>query len=159
VKKLVILACISFLCITCKKTSASLGITGKWILYSYQVNPGTGSLNVNTSQYPCLAANVLQINTDNTAITSYIGKDICYISAPDGNQPDSRLSVGIVGQMPDTGIWSRSGNNIYIEKEHYITYYTLSVSIGQSYLTTRDTSGQSEGFIQPIVISKTYIKE
>jgi hypothetical protein len=155
-KKYLILVYIPFFLISCKKnnTPATINVVGKWTLYSIQGVPANGSPGLNVTQYPCLSNNVLQLNADNTAITSYDGKDTCYVSPGNGTRTIGE-SEGYAGQTPNTSKWRRSGNDIYIGAVDY----ALSSSNGKLYLTATETLGIPQGYNPSIVIRIVEIKE
>ncbi|HEY8782036.1 MAG TPA: hypothetical protein VIM16_10500 [Mucilaginibacter sp.] len=134
-EKYFVLIFISIVFITCKKAKTELDVIGKWSLYSWQQGSSTG-LIANATQFPCLSNNLLQINTNYTASTNYIGTDTCYVR-----------------QNAISSTWSRSGNDIYIGGEHL----KISSSNRKLYLTT--TSTITQGGTTPFFLKIVYVKE
>jgi hypothetical protein len=154
-KKYLIPVCIPFFLISCKKSNpaptTTLDVVGKWSLYSWDQS-GSGGLNIDATQFPCLLNNVIQINADYSTIRTYTGTDTCYVT-PRHGLFNGGTSIGMVGQAPVLNTWSRSGNNIYIGDQPFI----ISSSNGKLYLTSSITVTQ--GFTSPVTFTTVDIKE
>lgn len=151
-KKPLLILCILGFIVSCKKDSKpgsndNLNLTGKWTLYSWQETSTDGGFDAEVTQYPCIADNILQINADFTTNTSYKGKDTCYVAPPHSGRFSGSTFIGTPGQTPQSGIWSRIGNDIYISGEHYV----ISSSNGKLYLTT--TAVDPQGGTIPVAIT------
>ncbi len=153
-KKITLLASICFFLVACKKdkktTPAPDILVGKWSMVSWQqtVQGGSG-FSASDTQYPCLGSNILQINSDNTATSSYTGTAPCYVTAVQGG-PGS-IIIGMPGQSVTKSTWSRNGNTIHFGDEYGVL---VSNNIGY-YLTLTDTL-TSGGTV--IIINSVHVK-
>ena len=152
-KRLLPLIALSLLFIKCKSGNTvtpiapQLDVVGTWSLYSCQL-PG---INATDAQYPCLADNVLKVNTDNTASITYNGTSTCYVSPP--NVLNESSFIGVPGQAAINSTWRRSGNDIYIGANHFV----ISSLDNHLYLSYTDTL--TAGYTTPQILKEIDIKQ
>ena len=115
-KNLLLSLCVILFLAACKKESKPVApvtydVVGKWSLYSWR-STSPDSLNVNADQYPCIADNVLTLNTDGTSSLSYIGIGNCVVTpATTGVTP---TYIGMKGQLTTMSTWNIDGNKLYM---------------------------------------------
>jgi hypothetical protein len=99
----------------------SIDPVGIWKLESSVTTQNGNTSTINTTSYPCIAKNILTINSDGTANGSYTGNDTCFIVKYSDTQFEA---LGMKGDSR-SGTWTKSGNSITI------TNPPSSTSVGQ----------------------------